>query len=156
MGLKTRIVDVSFVVFARSRHKRAFEAAVRPGTEADFAGLAGRKYALLVTFRKDGSAVPTPVWFALHDDKHLVIRTEARTAKLARLRHDPRARIFPSDARGKPLGPGVEATARFLDGPQCAAAEAALDRHYGTPRRVYEQLMSDAATVVYLEVVPTG
>lgn len=156
MGLKTRIGDISFIVFARMRHKRAFEVAVRPGTAANFSGLAGRKYALLVTFRKDGSAVPTPIWFALHDDKHLVTRTEARTAKLVRLRNDPRARIFPCDARGKPLGPGVEATGRFLDGPECAAAEAALDRHYGGPRRVYERLMSDANNVVYLEVVPAS
>ena len=154
MGIKSRIVDISFIVFARMRHKRAFEVAVRPGTAADFSGLAARKHALLVTFRKDGSAVPTPIWFALHDDRHLVTRTEGRTAKLVRLRNDPRARVFPCDARGKPLGPGVEATGRFLDGPECAAAEAALDRRYGATRRVYERLMSDAPTVVYLELVP--
>ena len=72
----------------------------------------GHKYALLVTFRSDGSAVPTPVWFALLDDRHLVTQTEERTAKVRRIRHNPRARVLPCDPRGKPLGPGVDAAVR--------------------------------------------
>jgi PPOX class probable F420-dependent enzyme len=157
MALKQRIADVSYWFYGRVRDKAAFESAAQPGTAGDFSGLAGRKYALLVTFRRDGTPVPTPVWFALLDDRHFVTSTEGRTAKVRRIRHDPRVRIFPADPRGKPLGPGVEGTARLLTAPQeCERAEEALDRHYGRTRRIYEKLMTPEGATVYVEVSPTA
>ena len=155
MALKRRLLDGSYWVYDRMRHKTAFESAARPGTAQDFAGLHGQKYALLVTFRKDGTPVPTPVWFALLDDDRLVTHTEERTAKVRRIRRDPRARVFPCDPRGKPLGPGVEATARILtSNEKRALAEAALDRHYGRVRRIHNKLLIDEGGMVYLEVTP--
>jgi uncharacterized protein len=157
MALKHRIADASYRLYDRARHKLAFESAAQPGTASDFAGLRARKYALLVTFRKDGTAVPTPVWFALLDDRHLVVSTEERTAKVRRLRRDPRARVFPCDPRGKPLGPGVECTARILMDPaDTERAEAALDRHYGRTRRIYEKLMAPRDDMIYLQVTPAS
>lgn len=157
MKLKQRLADVSYRFYGRIRDKAALESAAQPGTAGDFSGLAGRKYALLVTFRRDGTPVPTPVWFALLDDRHLVMSTEERTAKVRRIRRDPRVRIFPSDPRGKPLGPGVEGTARLLTAPQDRErAEEALDRHYGRTRRIYEKLMTPEGATTYVEVSPTG
>jgi uncharacterized protein len=157
MPLKHRLADASYWVYDRMRHKTAFESATRLGTAQDFAGMQGHKYALLVTFRKDGTAVPTPVWFALLDDRRLVTHTEERTAKVRRVRRDPRARVFPCDPRGKPLGPGIEASARILAAPKdCEMAEAALDRHYGRARRIYDRLMVDEGGMVYLELAPAA
>jgi PPOX class probable F420-dependent enzyme len=157
MALKHRLADASYWVYDRARHKSAFESAAQPGTAPDFAGLHGHKYALLVTFRRDGTAVPTPVWFALLDDRRLVTRTEERTAKVRRIRRDTRARVFPCDPRGKPLGPGVDGTARIVEaGEECERAEAALDRHYGRTRRIYEKLMADESGMVYLEIAPAA
>jgi PPOX class probable F420-dependent enzyme len=155
MALKHRLADASYWVYGRMRHKAAFDSAAQPGTAQDFAGLRGQKYALLVTFRKDGTAVPTPVWFALLDDRRLVTHTEERTAKVRRIRRDPRARVFPSDPRGKPLGPGVETTARILaTEEERELAEAALDDHYGRARRIYDKLLVDEGDMVYLELSP--
>ncbi len=157
MTLKQRMADASYWLYGHVRHKAAFESAAQPGTARDFSGLAGDKYALLVTFRRDRTPVPTPVWFALLDDRHFVMSTEGRTAKVRRLRRDPRARIFPSDPRGKPLGPGVEGTARLLTAPEeCERAEEALDRHYGRTRRIYEKVMTPEGTAVYIEVTPAA
>ncbi|HEU5209096.1 MAG TPA: PPOX class F420-dependent oxidoreductase [Longimicrobiales bacterium] len=153
MALKHRLADASYWFYGRARHKAAFESAAQPGTASDFAGLRGHKYALLVTFRKDGTAVPTPVWFALLDDRRLVASTEQRTAKVRRIRRDPRVRVFPCDPRGKPLGPGAEGTARILEKAEdCQRAETALDRHYGRTRRIYEQFLTPEEGMVYLEV----
>jgi hypothetical protein len=105
MGLKRRLADLSYRLYDRSRHRSAFDAATRPGTAPDFSGLRQGKYALLVTFRRDGTPVPTPVWYALLDDRRLVLSTEERTAKVRRVRRDSHARVIPSDARGKPLAP---------------------------------------------------
>jgi len=152
VALKHRIADASYRFYGRMRHKTAFDAGERHGTAVDFGGLRGRKHALLVTFRKDGTAVPVPVWFGLIDDRHLVVHTEERTAKVRRIRRDPRARVFPCDPRGKVLGPGVEATARILPADEEPEAEAALDRQYGRPRRIQHKLMLDEAGMIYLEL----
>lgn len=155
MALRHRVADASYWLYDRWRHKGAFDAAAQAGTAPDFAGLEGHKYALLVTFRKDGTAVPTPVWFGLLDERRFVVSTEERTAKVRRIRRDPRARVLPCDPRGKPLGPAVEGVARVIESPEeRERAEAALDRHYGRTRRVYEKVMTDERDMVYLEVVP--
>jgi uncharacterized protein len=155
MSLQHRLLDATYWVYDRMRHNTAFESAARPGTAEDFAGVHGHKYALLVTFRRDGTPVPTPVWFALLDDRRLVTHTEERTAKVLRIRHEPRARVFPCDPRGKPLGPGVEATARILAAEEeRELAEAALDRHYGRVRRIHNKLLIDEGGMVYLEFTP--
>jgi PPOX class probable F420-dependent enzyme len=157
VALKHRLADVSYRVYDRARHRSAFTSAAAPGTAADFSGFDEHKYALLVTFRKDGTPVPTPVWFALLDDGRLVTRTEERTAKVRRIRRDPRARALPCDPRGKPLGPAVDGTARILDAvPERERAEAALDRRYGRPRRIYETVMAHDSGMVYLEVTPAA
>ena len=155
MALKHRLADVSYWVYDHARHEDAFAAAEEPGTAPDFSGLRDHEYALFVTFRRDGTAVPTPVWFALLDDGRFVTATEERTAKVRRMRHDPRVRVFPSDPRGKPLGPGVEGSARIIEpGPDSDRAEAALDRHYGRKRRIYESVMTYQSDMVYVEVTP--
>jgi uncharacterized protein len=157
MALKHRVADASYWVYDRMRHKSAFDAAAQPGAAKDFAGLRGHKYALLVTFRRDGTAVPTPVWFGLIDDRRLVTHTEERTAKVRRIVRDPRARVFPCDPRGQPLGPGVEATARILTSEvDRELAESALDNHYGRTRRIYDKLMVDEGGMVYLELAPAA
>jgi PPOX class probable F420-dependent enzyme len=157
MTLKHRLANGSYRFLDRMRHKTAFDSAAQPGGAQDFAGLHGRKHALLVTFRSDGTAVPTPVWFGLLDDRRLVLRSEERTAKVRRIRRDPRAQVFPCDPRGKVLGPGVESIARLLAAEEeCERAEAALDHRYGRARRAYHKLMFDDDGMIYLELSPAA
>ncbi len=68
-----------------------------------------------------------------------------------------RARVFPSDPRGKPLGPAVEGTARILEAVnERQEAEEALDRKYGRTRRIYERALTRSEDKVDLEVVPAN
>jgi uncharacterized protein len=155
MVVKHRLADASYWIYDRSRHESAFAAAAEPGTGRDFSSFEGKKYAVLVTFRKDGTPVPTPVWFALRDDRLFVTSTDRRTAKVRRIRRDPRVRVFPSDPRGKPLGPVVDGTARIVEAPdEGRRAEEALDRKYGRGRRIYERVMTRSEDMLYLEIVP--
>jgi uncharacterized protein len=157
MVVKHRLADASYWVYDRARHRSAFAAAAEPGTAADFSGFEGKQYAVLVTFRKDGTPVPTPVWFALLDDRLFVTSTDRRTAKVRRIRRDPHVRVFPSDPRGKPVGPVVDGTARIVDeGDDGERAEAALDRKYGRTRRIYERVMTRSEDTLHLEVVPAA
>jgi PPOX class probable F420-dependent enzyme len=124
-------------------------------TVSGFEHLRGHKYCLLVTNRRSGEAVPTPVWFGLGDGR-LYVRTEAHAAKVKRVGNDPQVRVAPCTARGRPLGPPAEGRARVLDGPgEERDAEAALQGNYGLGRRVYEGAGGVLGTAaVYLEITP--
>jgi PPOX class probable F420-dependent enzyme len=120
-----------------------------------FDHLRGHKYSSLVTYKRSGEAVATPVWFGLGDGR-LYVRSDADAAKVKRIRNDPRARVGPCTARGKPLGPPAEGRARVLDGrSDIATAEAALEANYGLGRKLYERAGGSLGVqAVYLEVTP--
>jgi uncharacterized protein len=132
-------------------HRRAREVADAPAATGGLESLQGRKYCLLVTFRRDGRAVPTPVWFGLDGDR-LYIRSERNTGKVKRIRRESTARVAPCSVRGKPLGPPVDATARILDSSEEERAERALAANYGLGRRLYNRFLEGGDT--YIEVTP--
>jgi PPOX class probable F420-dependent enzyme len=125
------------------------------GSTGNFESLREHKYGLVVTFRHDGTGVPTPVWFGLDDDGRLYFRTGADVAKVRRLRSNPRVLVAPCNVRGKPLGPSIEGTARVVPAGETEHAEAAIQSNYGLGRRLYER-MGDAvgAAEAYVEIVP--
>ena len=100
----------------------------------------GKRYINLATFKRDGSSVPTPVWFA-ELDGHLVAFSERRAGKMKRLRNSPRAQVAVCDARGRLRGEWIEASAHAVDDPAAIdAAFAALRRKYGWQMRVADLL----------------
>jgi uncharacterized protein len=119
------------------RHRRAFEVADSPAEAPDFGELEGRHYALVVTFKRSGEAIPSPVLFALAD-RNVVFRTDAGVGKVKRMRSNPRVLVGPCNMRGKPLGPLAEGRARFLDGAEAEEARLALRRNYTLPMGVFE------------------
>jgi PPOX class probable F420-dependent enzyme len=105
-------------------------------TAADVAGLDRHRYMSLATFRKNGAEVATPVWFAAADGR-LFVFTAEHSGKVRRLRNSPRARVAPSDARGRVRGERREATARILTEPiTIERARAALQAKYGWHMRL--------------------
>jgi hypothetical protein len=77
------------------------------------AAVHGQRYISLVTFRKSGAAVYTPVWFAEGNGK-LYVMTSDSTGKYKRIRNNPQIKIAPCTIRGKITGPEISATARIL------------------------------------------
>ena len=80
--------------------------------------LAAAKNIRLTTFKKDGTAVPTPVWL-VRDRDHLLVITSLTTGKAKRLRHTARVLVAPCDSRGRVKAgvTDVEATAELLTDP---------------------------------------
>ncbi|MGW3786456.1 PPOX class F420-dependent oxidoreductase [Micromonospora chokoriensis] len=72
--------------------------------------LSAEKYILLTTFRKDGRAVPTPVW-SVRDGDALAVWTRADSGKVKRIRHNGEVTVAPCDVRGRPHGAEVPAHA---------------------------------------------
>ena len=92
------------------------------------------KYLSLTTFKRDGTGVPTPVWFASDDDDHLLVETDADSYKVKRIRRDPHVRVALCDARGRLQGESVEADARILSEDERERVERLLGRKYRIDR----------------------
>lgn len=84
-----------------SQRRRTDELRQMPVHYGDFLTLRG-KYAVLVTYKRDGTAVPTPVWFARRAQGVRLDR--GQRDKALRLRSDSRALLAPCTARGVPTG----------------------------------------------------
>jgi uncharacterized protein len=150
-----RLVKLSDRLYDRMRHPDAFAAAGREPTAQGFDALRGRKYCLLVSFRRSGEPVPTPVWFGLDAEGRLYVHTEADAGKVKRIRANPSVRVAPASVRGKPAGPLAQGTARVLGPDENARAERAIQANYGFGRKLYEGMGGPLGVeMVYLEVTP--
>ena len=67
----------------------------------------------LVTRRRNGAEVATPVWFVLWRDM-ACLRTATRFGKVKRLHDDPAVRYAPCDWDGNVSGPWLEGRAELL------------------------------------------
>jgi PPOX class probable F420-dependent enzyme len=93
------------------------------------------RYVSLVTYRRDGTPVATPVWHVVSGDDLLVV-SEADAWKVKRIRHDNRAEVTVCDIRGRtvPGAPSAKGTARLLDPAETQAARRLLAGKYLTSR----------------------
>ena len=87
------------------------------------------KTILLTTYKRDGTAVGTPVSIAFDGDRAF-FRSYDKAWKTRRLRHNPRVRVAPATVRGKPTGPAIQARATLLDREQARIAARALARRH--------------------------
>jgi PPOX class probable F420-dependent enzyme len=106
-----------------------------------------QKYISLTTFRKNGEAVVTPVWFGEEDDK-LYIMTRSDMGKVKRIRNNPSVRVAPCSIRGRVTGPEVAALARILPRDEHARARQTINRKYWMARLPLIWSRTDA----YLEI----
>jgi PPOX class probable F420-dependent enzyme len=93
-------------------------------------------YLNLATFRRSGTAVETPVWFAAEAGR-LYVFSEGDAGKVKRLRANPSIRVAACNVRGRVKGAWFDGRARRVDDPErIAAAYRALRRKYGWQMRV--------------------
>jgi len=95
--------------------------------------IVGQKYISLTTFRKNGAAVPTPVWFGEEADR-LYVMTRSDMGKTKRIRNNPQVRVAPCTIRGKVTGPEFPALARILPPQNHAQARQTINRKYWAAR----------------------
>lgn len=92
--------------------------------------IAASSFVSLVTFRKNGQAVATPVWIAPDGDE-LVVTTEVSTGKVKRLRRNSQVTLEPCSRMGKVEADSVALVAqgRIVDNDE--RANRALAAKYG-------------------------
>ncbi len=100
-------------------------------SQPSFQELAAERYVSLITFRRNGNGVATPIWVAVDNGK-LYAFTDGTSAKMKRLRVTDRIRIAACDARGAVRGEYADGHARRVADPAAIdRAMAALARKYG-------------------------
>jgi PPOX class probable F420-dependent enzyme len=102
------------------------------------AELRNAKYINLRSFKKNGQAVDTPVWFANVAPDRLVVFTVGTSYKVKRIRRNPNVEIARCDVRGKLKGPWSPAICRAVDHEKDRIAKAydALNAKYGLLMRI--------------------
>jgi uncharacterized protein len=103
-----------------------------------FESVARAKFMSLVTTKRDGTVVPTAVWFAQVGDT-LVVGTDAEAGKVKRIRHTPKVTVAPSNARGRVTGPMAHGMARVADESEAKTARAALAKKYSVLWRFFDK-----------------
>jgi hypothetical protein len=96
-------------------------------------------YVSLTTFRRDGTAVPTPVWVA-GDGAALYVWTPTRSGKVRRIRRRPEVTLAPCDARGRVRGEAVPAIAEICDAAATDLTRELVKKKYGWTARVLVRL----------------
>ncbi len=121
---------------------------------APFVHLQGHKYMSLVTFRKNGQPVPTPVWFAQVGDKLYVV-TREDSGKVKRIRSNAQVEVAPCTVSGQVLGESQEAMARILPNSETNEAHRSLANKYKLMFQIFALMWRiQRHQLVYLEVQP--
>lgn len=122
-----------------------------------FSLLDGHQYMNLTTYRKYGSEVTRPVWFAADGDTLYFITVE-QSGKVTHIRNDERVFVSPSDARGNPLSDERAAGAATIypeGDPTAKKANRALNAKYGLLKRLFGlRFLLSGATVVWGAIDP--
>ena len=93
------------------------------------------KYVSVTTFRKDGTGVPTPVWFGLDGDA-IVVWTVADSGKVKRIRRNGDVTVAACDLRGRVTGEAMPAHAVILDQAESARIRKVIAKRYGIIGRI--------------------
>jgi hypothetical protein len=97
---------------------------------ADLEALFPGRYLSVTSFKRDGSGVATPVWF-VSDGRRLFALTDLHSAKVRRIRRNPRVLIAPCRPDGKLRGEPVPARAEVLtDTPELERVQRLLMERY--------------------------
>ncbi|TDP97155.1 PPOX class F420-dependent oxidoreductase [Labedaea rhizosphaerae] len=97
--------------------------------------LGAGKYLLLTTFRREGTAVPTPVW-VVADGEALYAWSAADAGKVKRIRRDGAVLLAECDFKGNPSGPSHPGTARLMDAEGTERVRELIRRKYGITGRL--------------------
>lgn len=130
------------------------------GAADDLDRLGAGKYLLVTTYRKDGRAVPTPVW-VVRDGEALGVWTVAESGKVKRIRNRGDVLVAPCDVRGNREGDDLPAHAEILDAKGTAAVRKLIRRKYGLIGRMVllgsRLRRGERATVgLRITLMPTG
>jgi uncharacterized protein len=125
----------------------------------------GGKYLRLTSFKRDGTAVATTVWFVQEGDR-LLVRTGGASGKVKRIRRNPSVTVAVSSPAGRAKSRPIPARAEVLPATELAHVDELMARKYRMDRifilpiyNAVQQLLHPKRTAgeeVALAITPTG
>ena len=112
-----------------------------------------QKYINLETYRRNGQAVRTTVWFVM-DAGTIYIRTDMNSGKIKRIKNNPNIRITPSGARGQLKGKWIEGKIKMAGSLELEHANQLLEQKYGIQGkiiRVFNKIRNTRPTVLSIQ-----
>jgi PPOX class probable F420-dependent enzyme len=91
------------------------------------------KYVSLVSFKRDGTPVATPMWFVVDGERLLAI-TDAHSAKVKRVRRNPEVTVAACGAGGQVTGEPFAARAELLPPNDLEHVQQLIARKYRVDR----------------------
>ncbi|HWE59795.1 MAG TPA: PPOX class F420-dependent oxidoreductase [Solirubrobacteraceae bacterium] len=118
---------------------------------------ADQKYVLLTTFKRNGTAVATPVWWVDLGDGTFGFWTSSASGKAKRLAHSSRVTVQSCNMRGVVTAGSVteEATARLVSGPELEAIRQRVIAKYGFMTK-FTKLLAQIGGIVKRKPFPYG
>ena len=111
------------------------------------------EYLNFETYRGNGTAIRTPMWFA-ESGSSIYVYTLAKTPKVKRVRNNPQVRIAPCDMRGNLQGDWINAKAQIVDNDEAKRGHALLREKYGWKKAIgdiYSRLVGRERTVIRID-----
>jgi uncharacterized protein len=105
--------------------------------KTNFETLKNQRYISLVTFKRNGDRVATPLWFA-PDQGKLLAYTNLDSGKVKRIRNSAKVEIAPCTMKGETTGAYVSATATILDASQGSYVHGLLNHKYTWQKALME------------------
>jgi len=113
-----------------------------------------QKYINLESYRRNGQAVRTTVWFVM-DAGTIYIRTDMNSGKIKRIKNNPNIRITPSGARGQLKGKWIEGKIKMAGSLELEHANQLLEQKYGIQGkiiRVFNKIRNTRPTVLSIQI----
>lgn len=136
----------------------------RPGTargvtpsSGPFAVLRQEKYLSLVTRRRDGREVATPMWFVVEGER-IYMRTGAASAKVKRIRGNAQVTLAPCTAAGRVTGTAMRAHAVVADDSLLEPVSRAIKQKYGVMKTIIDLInrLRGLRDMAVIEISATG
>jgi PPOX class probable F420-dependent enzyme len=142
----------------KMRHRGAFDVAAMTPTGRNFKGFDKTRQIVLVTFKRSGEAMPSPIYHGVAEGK-IYVRTDASSGKVKRLRNNPRVLVVPCTLRGKPKGHAVAGLARILPEEDYAHADRVIAASWSAAIKVFERGLVKGFDIfdippAYIEITP--
>ena len=103
--------------------------------------LKSAKYVSLITFRKSGEPVRSPVWFVQFGENlnSYGVITETNVGKVKRVRANSKIEVQVCDVKGRvaPGAPKFSGVARLVTGEQAVAVRTAIAKQYGLTYKLF-------------------
>ncbi len=113
-----------------------------------------QKYVNLETYKRNGQAVLTPVWFVM-DAETIYIRTDMNSGKVKRIKNNPNIRVTPSGPRGQLRGKWMEGQMKMAGSLESEHANQLLDKKYGIQGkiiRMFNKIRNTKPVVLLIQI----